>query len=235
MQIGFRQGLVNAALIGPKGTTALQHQCDALERRTLSRDMGLAQQRLTVGHHGPPILTARVALSDASLRSSFRCSRGCSMQFHVRFVRPAGRANACSSGVLKKLRLIRPPYLPTIRAMLTSVCVLDYADSESSPRRPSRRSRAASFAVLIFVGQKMRLKPPGVEQAGCPHVIGPSARSLPAPHIATSQTLSEILSFCFDSPSPSDPMRLAVPGGGGRLICPWLPSCVSLCWWSRAR
>jgi hypothetical protein len=37
----------------------LHHQCDPLERRTLSRDMGLAQQRLTAGHYGPPVLTVR--------------------------------------------------------------------------------------------------------------------------------------------------------------------------------
>src|SRR5215469_9237344 len=59
MQIGLRQRLVNAALIGPEGTAALQHQRDPLERRALSGDMGLAQQRLTVGHHGPPVLTVR--------------------------------------------------------------------------------------------------------------------------------------------------------------------------------
>src|SRR5579871_2682074 len=59
MQIGLRQGLVNAALIGPKGTAALQHQCDPLERRALSRDMGLAQQSLTAGHYGPPVLAVR--------------------------------------------------------------------------------------------------------------------------------------------------------------------------------
>src|SRR6516164_4228375 len=52
MQIGLRQGLINAALIGAKGTAALQHQCDPLERRALSRDMGLAQQRLTARHYG---------------------------------------------------------------------------------------------------------------------------------------------------------------------------------------
>jgi hypothetical protein len=59
MQIGLRQGLINAALIGAKGTAALQHQCDPLKRRALSRNMGLAQQRLTAGHQGPPVLTVR--------------------------------------------------------------------------------------------------------------------------------------------------------------------------------
>src|SRR5262249_11455647 len=57
MQIGLRQGLINAALIGPKGAAALQHQCDPLKRRALSRDMGLAQQRLMARHHGPPVVT----------------------------------------------------------------------------------------------------------------------------------------------------------------------------------
>src|SRR5262245_44492589 len=61
MQIGLRQGLVNAALIGPKGAAALQDQCYPLERRTLGRDMGLAQQRLTARHDAPPVFTARVA------------------------------------------------------------------------------------------------------------------------------------------------------------------------------
>jgi len=50
MQICFRQGLVNPTLIGPKGAAALKHQRDPLERRTLGRDMGLAQQRLAVRH-----------------------------------------------------------------------------------------------------------------------------------------------------------------------------------------
>jgi hypothetical protein len=43
MQIGLGQGLVNATLIGPQRTAALQHQCDPLERWALRRDMGLAQ------------------------------------------------------------------------------------------------------------------------------------------------------------------------------------------------
>ena len=45
MQLGLRQGLVNSALIGAKRTTTLQHQCNPLERRAFSRDMGFAQQR----------------------------------------------------------------------------------------------------------------------------------------------------------------------------------------------
>jgi hypothetical protein len=53
--------LVNAALIGPKGAATLQDQCDPLERRTLGRDMGLAQQRLTARHDAPPVFTARIA------------------------------------------------------------------------------------------------------------------------------------------------------------------------------
>src|SRR5262245_11300022 len=69
MQIGLRQGLVNAALIGPKGATTLQHQCDPLERWAFSRDVGLAQRRLAVRHHSPPELTARVAPPQPLLRS----------------------------------------------------------------------------------------------------------------------------------------------------------------------
>src|SRR5262245_26890358 len=68
MQVGLRQGLIDAALVGPKGTTTLQHQCDPLEWRAFSRDMGLAQQRPAARHHGPPVLTARVAPPHASLR-----------------------------------------------------------------------------------------------------------------------------------------------------------------------
>src|SRR5262245_33877095 len=68
MQVRLRQGLINAALVGPKGTTTLQHQCNPLERRAFSRDMGLAQQRPAARHHGPPMLTARVATPPASLR-----------------------------------------------------------------------------------------------------------------------------------------------------------------------
>src|SRR5262249_2873005 len=59
MQIGLRQGLVDAALIGSKGTAALQHQCDPLKRRALSRDMGLPKRRLTARHCGPPLRTVR--------------------------------------------------------------------------------------------------------------------------------------------------------------------------------
>src|SRR6516165_2389893 len=67
MQIGLRQGLINAALIGAKGTAALQHQCDPLERRALSRDMGLAQQRLMAGHHGSPLPTVRWRLVETMI------------------------------------------------------------------------------------------------------------------------------------------------------------------------
>src|SRR5262252_6365229 len=75
MQIGLRQGLINATLVGPKGTAALQDQRDPLERRTLGRDMALAQQRLTAGHDAPPVFPARVAPpSHAWLTPSFPCS-----------------------------------------------------------------------------------------------------------------------------------------------------------------
>ena len=40
-RINCTESLVNAALIGPKGTAALQHECDPLERRALCSDVSL--------------------------------------------------------------------------------------------------------------------------------------------------------------------------------------------------
>jgi hypothetical protein len=86
-QSGWRSAsasFVNPALIGTKGAAALQDQRDPLERRTLGRDMGLAQQRLAAGHEVPPPILRVAQPFHALLKPSFRFSSP-SMQFHVWF------------------------------------------------------------------------------------------------------------------------------------------------------
>ena len=103
------------------------------------------------------------------------------MQFHVRRCSARGRRTLTVVSCLKKRGADPAAYLPTSHGMLMSVCVLDYADLRISPRRASPRPSTATFAVLIFVGQKMCLKPPGVEQAGCMG-LGPQRNLASATH-----------------------------------------------------